>query len=187
MSGCMFVVVVEGWCRSPRRLWPWPVAVRGSTGSGMNGRWRSVYGHIDRWWMMGGGAGYRFAHTTCSVLGLLPGAHPANVTLADMGMTRMMGGTAPLGAHMMLAGLRRPRPPGQHHLVRRTGWRTHELVILPLAGGIRRRPTRAGQRRKVAETGAWARPPTVAAAGLTASCGTVSWTTVPARSLVATS
>ena len=69
--------------------------------------------------MMGGGAGYRFAHTTCSAPGSLPG-RIVNVTLADMGMTRMMGGTAPLGAHMMLRVSPATIPAGRSPWWRRT-------------------------------------------------------------------
>jgi len=52
--------------------------------------------------MMGGGsgpgAGYHFATLTCTAPPDLPGS-TVTVTLADMGMTQMMGGTAPPGAH----------------------------------------------------------------------------------------
>ena len=90
---------------------------------------------------MGGGAGYRFAQTTCSAPGSLPG-RVVNVTLADIGMSRMMGGTAPLGAHMMLRVSPATIPAGQISVVASNlGWRTHELVILPLAAGAA-----AGQR-----------------------------------------
>src|ERR1035441_6835043 len=73
----------------------------GSTGSGMMGAGGRSTGYSAGPGMIGGGAGYRFAQTTCSAPGSLPG-HIVNVTLADMGMSRMMGGTAPLGAHMTL-------------------------------------------------------------------------------------
>ena len=130
--------------------------------------------------MMGGGAGYRFAHTTCSAPGSLPG-RIVNVTLADMGMTRMMGGTAPLGAHMMLRVSPATIPAGQITVVASNlGWRTHELVILPLAGG-----TAAGQRvpgndGKVAETGSLGEASDSCGSGTGngITSGTVSWTTV---------
>jgi len=44
--------------------------------------------------MRGGAAGYHFVRATCSAPRSLPG-HIVNVTLGDMGMTQMMGGTAP--------------------------------------------------------------------------------------------
>src|SRR6266567_3650305 len=60
-------------------------SVPGSTGSGM----------------MGGGSDYHYSRLTCSAPGSLPG-RTVSVTLADMGMTQMMSGVAPLGVHMML-------------------------------------------------------------------------------------
>ena len=64
------------------------------------------------------------------------------MTLADMGMTQMMGGTAPPGAHMMLRAVPATVPAGKVSLIAQNrGWRTHELVILPLAAG-----DQAGQR-----------------------------------------
>ena len=58
------------------------------------------------------------------------------MTLADMGMTQMMGGTAPPGAHMMLRAVPATVPAGKASLIAQNrGWRTHELVILPLAAG----------------------------------------------------
>jgi len=46
---------------------------------------------------MMGGSGYHYSGLTCSAPKSLPGA-VVNVTLADMGMTQMMSGTAPLGS-----------------------------------------------------------------------------------------
>jgi len=46
--------------------------------------------------MMGGAAGYAFSRLTCAAPPSLPGA-TVQVMLGDMGMTQMMGGTAPLG------------------------------------------------------------------------------------------
>jgi hypothetical protein len=66
--------------------------------------------------MMGGGAAYHFARLICSAPRSLPG-RIVNVTLGDMGMTRMMGGTAPLGAHMMLRVAPASIPAGQISLV----------------------------------------------------------------------
>jgi hypothetical protein len=49
------------------------------------------------------------------------------VTLADMGMTQMMGGTAPPGAHMMLRAVPATVPAGKASLIAQNrGWRTHE-------------------------------------------------------------
>ncbi len=97
--------------------------------------------------------GYHFARANCAAPRSLPG-HVLNVTLADMGMTQMMGGTAPMGAHMMLRISAVTVPAGQVSLVASNlGWRTHELVILKLAAGAatgRRVPATNG---KVSETG----------------------------------
>src|ERR1019366_9398055 len=49
--------------------------------------------------MMGGGSVYHYSKLTCTAPPDLPG-RTVNVTLGDMGMTQMMGGTAPLGVHM---------------------------------------------------------------------------------------
>jgi uncharacterized cupredoxin-like copper-binding protein len=130
--------------------------------------------------MMGGGAGYRFAHTTCSAPGSLPG-RIVNVTLADMGMTRMMGGTAPLGAHMMLRVSPATIPAGQITVVASNlGWRTHELVILPLAAGAAAGQRVPGSDGKVAETGSLreASHSCGSGTGNGITSGTVSWTTV---------
>ena len=51
--------------------------------------------------MMGGGSVYHYSKLTCMAPLDLPG-RAINVTLGDMGMTQMMGGSAPLGARMML-------------------------------------------------------------------------------------
>lgn len=54
----------------------------------------------------------------------------------------MMGGTAPLGAHLMLRAVPATVPAGKVSLIAENrGWRTHELAILPLAAG-----DQAGQR-----------------------------------------
>jgi uncharacterized cupredoxin-like copper-binding protein len=130
--------------------------------------------------MMGGGAGYRFAHTTCSAPGSLPGPI-VNVTLADMGMTRMMGGTAQLGARMMLRVSPATIPAGQITVVASNlGWRTHELVILPLAGRAAAGQRVPGSDGKVAETGSLgeASHSCGSETGNGITSGTVSWTTV---------
>ena len=67
----------------------------GSAGPGMNGS------GMDGSGMMGGGSGYSYSRLTCAAPSPLPG-RTVTVMLADMGMTQMMGGTAPLGARMML-------------------------------------------------------------------------------------
>jgi uncharacterized cupredoxin-like copper-binding protein len=88
-----------------------------------------------------GGSDYHPSHLTCSAPTSLPGS-TVTVVLADMGMTHMASGTAPLRVHMMLRASRTTVPAGQISLVAvNMGWRTHELVILPLAA-----TAEAGQR-----------------------------------------
>ncbi len=129
---------------------------------------------------MGGGAGYHFARAHCSAPRSLPG-HIVNVTLGDMGMTQMMGGTAPMGAHMMLRSSTATVPAGQISLVASNlGWRTHELVILPLANGAvagQRAPRSNG---KVAETGSLGEASHSCGSGTGdgITSGSISWTTV---------
>jgi uncharacterized cupredoxin-like copper-binding protein len=91
--------------------------------------------------MMGGGDDYRYSRPSCTAPADLPG-QVVTVTLADMGMSNMMGGTAPLGAHMMLRAAPQVVAAGQVSFVgQNRGWRIHELVVLPLPAG-----TAAGQR-----------------------------------------
>lgn len=85
--------------------------------------------------MMGAASGYHFSTETCTAPADLPGSR-VNVGLGDMGMTQMMGGTAPLGAHMMLRVVPTSVAAGPVSLIAANmGWRTHELVILPLPAG----------------------------------------------------
>jgi uncharacterized cupredoxin-like copper-binding protein len=124
-----------------------------STGPGMMGAGAHSTASPTGAGMMGGGAGYHFARVTCSAPRSLPG-RIVNVTLGDMGMTRMMGGTAPLGAQMMLRVAPATIPAGQISLVASNmGWRTHELVILPLPAGAAAGQREPGVNGTVAETG----------------------------------
>jgi uncharacterized cupredoxin-like copper-binding protein len=129
--------------------------------------------------MMGGGSTYSYSRLTCSAPSSLPG-HTVRVTLADMGISHMMGGTAATGARMMLRASPVRVAAGKISLVAsNVGWRTHELVILPLTGGG------AGQRvpgpdGKVAETGSLgeASGSCSAGAGDGITAGTIGWTTI---------
>lgn len=128
--------------------------------------------------MMGGGSGYHHSQLTCSAPNSLPGAK-VNVALADMGMTRVMSGTAPLGSHMMLRATPVTAPAGQISLIASNmGWRTHELVILPLAAAAGQRVP--GPDGKVAETGSLGEASHSCAAGTGDGirAGAVGWTTV---------
>jgi uncharacterized cupredoxin-like copper-binding protein len=130
--------------------------------------------------MMGGGSVYHFSRLTCTAPPGLPG-RTVNVTLGDMGMTQMVGGTAPLGAHMMLRAVPRTVAAGQVSLVAANrGWRTHELVILPLTAGEPAGQRVPGPGGKVDETGSLGEASTSCGAGAGDGIkpGTVSWTTL---------
>src|ERR1019366_5860298 len=90
-------------------------------------------GAISQSGMMGSNSNYYSSKLYCNVPTNLPG-EIVNVDLSDMGMTRMMGGTAPVGAHMRLIASPSKISSGViSFVVKNFGWRTHELVILPLA------------------------------------------------------
>lgn len=113
----------------------------------------------------------------------LPSAAVAdlNVTLADMGMTQMMSGPAPVGAHMMLRSSPASVAAGQVSLVASNlGWRTHELVVLPLAAGAVAGRGVAGPDGKVAEAGSLGEASGSCAAdtGNGIGSGEVGWVTV---------
>jgi len=154
---------------SPRSGSPMTAGARpsagGPTGTGMMG---------------GGGSAYDYSRLTCSAPASLPG-RTVNVTLADMGMTRMMGGTAPRGVQMRLRAEPATAPAGQVSLVApNLGWRTHELVILPLAAGAAAGQRTPGPDGKIDEAGKLGESSRSCAAGsgdgITA--GTVGWTTL---------
>ena len=130
--------------------------------------------------MMGGGSDYHYSPLTCAAPNPLPG-RTVNVTLADMGMTQMMGGTAPLGSHMMLRATPVSQPAGQISLVASNmGWRTHELVILPLTAGAAAGQRVPGPDGKVPETGTLgeASGSCTGGTGEGIPAGKVGWTTV---------
>jgi uncharacterized cupredoxin-like copper-binding protein len=131
--------------------------------------------------MMAAGPGYTYSKLSCSAPSS-PAGQRVDVTLADMGMTTMMGGIAPMSSHMMLNASPASVTAGQVTLVAsNVGWRTHELVILPLTAGA----TTAGQRvigsdGKVAETGSLgeASSSCAAGAGQGITAGQVGWVTL---------
>ena len=103
--------------------------------------------------MMGGDPNYHYSAPTCAAPTSLPGS-TVTVVLGDMGMTQMMSGTAPLGSHMMLRATPATVPAGQVSLVASNmGWRTHELVILPLAADAAAGQRVPGPDGKVDEAG----------------------------------
>ena len=83
--------------------------------------------------MMNSSSKYYQSKQLCEVPSDLPGAI-VKVSLEDMGMTQMMGGTAPLSAQMRLSATPSEiSGPTVSIVVSNYGWRTHELVVLPLA------------------------------------------------------
>jgi uncharacterized cupredoxin-like copper-binding protein len=130
--------------------------------------------------MMGGGSEYHYSALSCAAPPALPG-HTVNVTLADMGMTKMTSGTAPMGAHMMLRATPATVAAGQVSLVASNmGWRTHELVVLPLAAGAAAGQRAPGADGKVDETGSLSEASSSCAAGAGdgIASGNVGWVTV---------
>jgi uncharacterized cupredoxin-like copper-binding protein len=130
--------------------------------------------------MMNAEPGYTYSRLSCSAPAALPGS-TVTVLLGDMGMTQMMGGIAPLGAPMMLRAAPTSVPAGQVSLaVSNMGWRTHELVILPLAAGTPDGVRTPGPDGKVDEAGSLGEASNNCAegAGDGITAGGVGWTTV---------
>jgi uncharacterized cupredoxin-like copper-binding protein len=128
----------------------------GSSTSGPNGFRGSMMGSVPR--------GYHMSRLTCSPPSL-PGT-TVHVIVGDMGMTSMMGGVAPLGGHMMLRAFPTSVPAGQvSFVVGNMGWRTHEMVVLPLAPGQAAGQRTPGSDGKVDETGSLGEASASCAAG----------------------
>lgn len=132
--------------------------------------------------MMGGSSskGYHFSRLTCSPPAGLSG-HVVTVALGDMGMTQMMGGTAPLGAQMMLRAQPSTVPAGQvSFVVENMGWRTHELVVLPLPGASAAGTRVPGADGKVDEAGSLGEASASCGEGPGEgiSAGSVGWATI---------
>jgi uncharacterized cupredoxin-like copper-binding protein len=129
---------------------------------------------------MGTSPGYHYSALTCRAPASLPG-RTVTVILGDRGMTRMMGGTAPLSSQMMLRALPASVAAGKVSIVATNmGWRTHELVVLPLGAGDpvgTRQPDAGG---KVDEAGSLGEASTSCGpgAGDGIASGAVGWTTL---------
>ncbi|MEP6853288.1 MAG: hypothetical protein ABJA87_11615, partial [bacterium] len=126
------------------------------------------------------GSQYHSARLTCSPPSSLLG-RAVKVDLADMGMTHTMSGTAPMGAHMRLQAKPATASAGKISLIASNiGWRTHELVILPLASGATAGAHKPRPDGKIDETGSLGEASSSCAAGggegLTS--GTVGWITL---------
>lgn len=124
--------------------------------------------------------GYHMSRLTCTAPPSLRGT-TVQVMLGDMGMTRMMGGVAPMGSHMMLRAVPATVPAGTiTFVVGNMGWRTHEIVVLPLAPGQtvgRRVPGADG---RVDETGSFGEASASCAAGSGEGikAGAIGWVTL---------
>lgn len=131
--------------------------------------------------MMGGGSHHYSSVLTCRAPASLPG-RVVRVALVDMGrMTSMMGGVAPMGAHMRLRAVPHTVPAGTVTLVAaNVGRRTHELVVLPLAKGAavgRRVPGADGKIDEAGSLGEASRS-CAAGAGEGIRARTVGWVTL---------
>ncbi len=120
--------------------------------------------------MMGGSGqgmnGYTLSGSTCTPAAPSASGTVVHVILADMGMTQMMGGTAPMNARMMLRATPTTVTAGTITLqASDRGWRTHELLVLPLAAGAKAGQRTPGADGKVSETGSLGEASTACAAG----------------------
>ena len=99
--------------------------------------------------------------------------------VGDMGMTMKMGGDAALG--QMLRAVPAQVPSDQvSFVVGNMGWRTHELVLLPLGPGQDAGERVPGTNGRVDETGRLgeASAPCAAGSGEGIKSGTVGWMTL---------
>lgn len=130
--------------------------------------------------MMGGSSGMALAAQTCSTPRPVP-APVVTATLVDMGMNQRMGGVAPRSGRMRLTVDHSTVSAGTLTLVAANrGWRTHELVLLPLSPGAsvgERSPDAQG---RIDETGSVGEASASCApgAGEGITSGAVGWVTV---------
>ena len=120
------------------------------------------------------------APLSCNAPADLPGER-VTVTLTDMGMSRMMGGVAPTGARMLLTAQPSTVRSGRVSIVvDNTGWRTHELVVLPMAAGAVAGQRVVGPDGKVDEKGSLGEASSSCAAGSGDGIvsGSVGWVTL---------
>lgn len=127
--------------------------------------------------------GYHLRSLTCRAPSMLPGTL-VSVMVGDMGMTRMMAGIAPVGGHMMLRAVPATVPAGEVSFeVANMGWRTHEMVVLPLAPGRSAGERVPGVDGRIAETGSLGEASASCAvgAGEGIGSGSVGWVTLRLR------
>jgi uncharacterized cupredoxin-like copper-binding protein len=124
--------------------------------------------------------GYHMSRLTCAAPSSLPGT-TVYVMLGDMGMTQMMGEVAPMGSHMTLQAVPATVPAGKvSFIVGNMGWRTHEMVVLPLGPGQAAGHRVPGADGKVDETGSLgeASASCSAGSGEGIKAGSVGWVTL---------
>ena len=123
---------------------------------------------------------YSYSRPRCSAPASLPGSTIV-VSLADMGMTQMMRGDAPMGVRMMLHASPSRVHAGRVSIVApNLGWRMHEVVVLPLADGVRegqRAPEADGRVSEAGSVGEVSGSCT-AGSGEGIDPGAVGWTTL---------
>ncbi|MCW2720914.1 hypothetical protein [Pseudonocardia sp.] len=127
-----------------------------------------------------GDSGHVYSRSRCGAPSSLPG-QTVTVMLADAGMGSMMGGTGPLGVPMMLRSTPSTVVAGRISLVAQNmGWRSHELLILPLSAGSPAGRLVTGSDGRIDEAGALGEASASCAAdsgdGITS--GSVGWTTM---------
>lgn len=130
--------------------------------------------------MMDRTPGHDTSDPTCSAPDSLPD-RKVRVSLVDMGMTKMMGGDAPMGARMKLILPVSEVAAGKvTFLVSNRGWRTHELVVLPLDAGARAGERAVGPDGRVSEAGSLGEASASCAAGTGEGIepGSTGWTTL---------
>lgn len=130
--------------------------------------------------MMGSGSTYRSSTRTCTPPGSLAGTR-VEVTLGDMGMMKMMNGVAPMGARMRLHASTTQVAAGKvSFVVSNLGWRTHELVVLPLAAGVPAGQRAVGANGRVSEAGSLGEASNSCGAGSGEgiTSGSAGWTTL---------
>lgn len=124
--------------------------------------------------------GYHRSRLTCSARASLPG-RVVHVMLGDRGMSRMMNGIAPRRSPMMLRAAPASVPAGQvSFVVGNMGWRTHEMVVLPLSPGQAAGTRVPGADGKIDESAGVGEASTSCGAGSGEGieAGTVGWLTL---------
>jgi uncharacterized cupredoxin-like copper-binding protein len=137
-------------------------------------------GWLQREMMGSATRGYHLTQLACSAPSALPGT-TVYVMVGDMGLTATMDGDALLDPRMMLRAVPVRVASGQvSFVVGNMGWRTHELVLLPLGPGQNAGDRVPGADGQVDETGSLdeASASCAAGSGEGIKSGTVGWVTL---------